>query len=199
MIPVVFYRKNLTKGGVMKTFNKISLILFFLFSATAFLSAQSSGETYKVKFESKNLSGPRLGFTYLPGQGELVTKLKEKNIGVFLSQFGWHFEYQIVPETEGPCFLIEVIPLVAGVEYGKIIPTLTLGFGIRFPNGIEFGMGPNVMATESGLLSALMVTVGKSFNFGGVSIPLNFAVTTNPKGYRISFIFGYAIEKSKQQ
>jgi predicted metallo-beta-lactamase superfamily hydrolase len=43
--------------------------------------------------------------------------------------------------------------------------------------------------------SALMIAAGKSFNFGGVSIPLNLALTTNPKGYRISFIFGYAIER----
>jgi hypothetical protein len=148
-----------------------------------------------VKFVSRNLGGPRLGFTVIPGNSELTENLKEQNVGRVLSQFGWHFEYQIVPNIEGPCFIIEFIPLVAGVEYGKIIPSTTLGFGIRFPNGIEFGMGPNVMAQPKNVTSALMIAVGKSFDFGGVSIPLNLALTTNPKGYRVSFIFGYAIEK----
>ncbi|HRI45873.1 MAG: hypothetical protein KF721_05950 [Ignavibacteriaceae bacterium] len=180
-----------------KVFLAIIAAIFFLLSDV--ISAQNESSNYIVKFESKNLSGPRLGFSYIPGNGELVTKLKEKNFGVVLSQFGWHFEYQIVPETEGPCFVIEVIPLLAGVEYSQILPTITLGFGIRFPNGIEFGMGPNIMATGDKAVSALMLTMGKNFNYGGVSIPLNLAVTTNPKGYRVSFIFGYAIEKSKQK
>lgn len=172
--------------------------LFFLFlcQLSGELFAQTSDNTTKVKFVSRNLSGPRLGFTFIPGEGELVQKLREEEVGRFLSQFGWHFEYQIVPNIEGPCFIIEAIPLISGVEYGKIIPGATLGFGIRFPNGIEFGMGPNLMASQNTVSSALMLAIGKSFDFGGVSIPLNLAVTTNPKGARISFIFGYAIDKT---
>jgi len=175
----------------------LMLIFFSIFTASE-VSAQIESKFTPVKFGSRNLGGPRLGFTYIPGHGELMTTLKEKQIGSLLSQFGWHFEYQIVPDMEGPCFIIEAIPLVAGVEYGTLIPSMTLGFGIRFPNGIEFGMGPNILGTESGVMSALMIAVGKSFEYGGVSIPLNLAVTTNPKGYRVSFIFGYAIEKANK-
>ncbi|GMU87336.1 MAG: hypothetical protein AMXMBFR48_25770 [Ignavibacteriales bacterium] len=172
------------------------ICLIFLTLPSDNLFAQSTDSKTPVKFLSRNLGGPRLGFTFIPGEGELVQKLRDEKVGRFLSQFGWHFEYQIVPNIEGPCFIIEVIPLISGVEYGKIIPGATLGFGIRFPNGIEFGMGPNLMASQTTVSSALMLAVGKSFDFGGVSIPLNLAVTTNPKGVRISFIFGYAIDKT---
>ena len=186
----------------MKTkqiFNLFLTLVLFSSIAVSEISAQTESRFSPIKFSSRNLGGPRLGFTYIPGHGELVTTLKDKKIGPLLSQFGWHFEYQIVPDVEGPCFIIEAIPLVAGVEYGTLIPSITLGFGIRFPNGIEFGMGPNILATEKGGMSALMLAVGKSFEYGGVSIPLNLAVTTNPKGYRVSFIFGYAIEKSNNK
>jgi hypothetical protein len=186
----------------MKTkqiFNLFLMLVFFSFLTVSEISAQVESKFTPVKFGSRNLGGPRLGFTYVPGHGELATTLRDKQIGPLLSQFGWHFEYQIVPDIEGPCFIIEAIPLVAGVEYGTLIPSMTLGFGIRFPNGIEFGMGPNILGTESGVMSALMIAVGKSFDYGGVSIPVNLAVTTNPKGYRVSFIFGYAIEKSNNK
>ena len=179
----------------MKKIFVLFAFLIMVFDFSIKILAQETRQFTPVKFESRNLGGPRLGFTVIPGNNELAANLKEQNVGRVLSQFGWHFEYQIVPNIEGPCFIIEFIPLVAGVEYGKLIPSTTLGFGIRFPNGIEFGMGPNVMATTQNVTSALMIALGKSFNFGGVSIPLNLALTTNPKGYRVSFIFGYAIER----
>ena len=179
----------------MKKSLVITALLSFIFLGSTSMFAQDSLKFPAPKFVSRNLSGPRLGCTYLPGETELVHKLGDHQIGRTLSQFGWHFEYQIVPNVEGPCFIIEFIPLLAGVEYGKILPSATLGFGIRFPNGIEFGMGPNLMASTDNVASALMIAVGKSFSYGGVSIPLNFVYTTSPKGGRVSFIFGYAIDK----
>jgi hypothetical protein len=86
--------------------------------------------------------------------------------------------------------------LVAGVEYGKFIPSTTLAMGIRLRNGFEFGLGPNLLFGGKNLVnSALVVGVGKSFNYGGVSIPLNLVLASNPSGKRISIIFGYAIAK----
>ena len=41
--------------------------------------------------------------------------------------------------------------------------------------------------------TALIVAVGKSIDFSGVSIPLNLAVAMNNGGTRISFVFGYAM------
>jgi hypothetical protein len=170
------------------------------------LTAQTFDYDAPVEFRERNLSGPRLGITYIPGQGELVNKLDKVGIGTTLSQFGWHFEYQVVPKGGGPSFIIEFIPMVAAVEYGTPIPSATLAMGIRLPNGIEFGLGPNVMVGMKELekdkelakktepvLSALTIAIGKSINYSGVSIPINLVFTTNPKGNRISLIFGYAI------
>jgi len=189
-----------------RTFKSLFLGIILALFLIVPLAAQSFDYDTPVEFRERNLSGPRLGITYIPGQGELVNKLDKVGIGTTLSQFGWHFEYQIVPEGGGPSFIIEAVPMVAGVEYGKLIPSVTVAMGIRLPNGIEFGLGPNLMfgmnelekIKEDGkkvdpILSALTVAVGKSINYSGVSIPINLVFTTNPKGNRISLIFGYAI------
>jgi hypothetical protein len=147
-------------------------------------------------FVQRNLSGPRLGFTYVPGKGELVNEMRQNDLGPVLSQFGWHFEYQVVPEEEGPSFVVELVPLIAGVEYGIFIPSASLAMGIRFPSGFEFGLGPNVMAGRDEVHTSLIIALGKSYNYGGVSIPVNLACATSPKGNRFSIIFGYAIAKS---
>ena len=118
-------------------------------------------------------------------------------MGRTLSQFGWHFEWQVVPEGGGPQLVVQMVPLVAGVEYGKFIPSATLALGVRFLNGFELGLGPNIVVTGTSgsdpASTALVVALGKSIDYGGVSIPLNVAVAHNPEGTRASFIIGYAI------
>ena len=62
------------------------------------------------------------------------------------------------------------------------------------PNGFEFGLGPNlVLGTKA--TTALMFTVGKSFDYGGVNIPFNLVFVTNNDGPRLSLMFGYAITR----
>lgn len=160
--------------------------------APSSLFSQAQVEEEQVSFAERNLGGPRLGVTYVTGNGSLARELSKNGFGRLLSQFGWHFEYQVIPEGGGPQFVIQFIPLISGVEYSKIFPTTTLAIGVRLPNGIEFGMGPNVLLAGSPR-TALTIAVGKSFNYGGVSIPINVAVTTNPEGQRISLVVGYAI------
>ena len=174
------------------------LVLIIMLSTTSFnqLYAQTDDQSIPAEFYRRNLGGPRLGVTFLPGNGELVKKLKASKMDPVLSQFGWHSEWQVAPKGGGPAFVIEAVPLFAGVEYGKFIPSATLAMGIRLPNGIEFGMGPNLVATGSReVKSALVLAVGKTINYSGVSLPLNLVFATNPGGQRISFIFGYAIAK----
>ncbi len=174
-----FYRMILLKAALLP----------FL---AASVSAQTSVVQDEVKFAERNLGGPRLGVTYVPGNGMLADRLESHGFGRLLSQFGWHFEYQVIPEGGGPQFVIQFVPLLAGVEYSKLIPTATLAIGVRLPSGFEFGMGPNVMISENPR-SALTVAIGKSIDYGGVSIPINLAISTNPDGQRVSLIFGYAI------
>lgn len=165
-------------------------------------NSQSMYPESTVSFAQRNLGGPRLGISYVTGKGDLWHRLNDERIGRSISQFGWHFEYQVIPEGGGPQFVVQLVPLIAGVEYGKFIPSGTLAMGVRFPNGIEFGLGPNILLVgknangESPAKTALVLGIGKSFNYGGVSIPLNLVYATNPDGNRVSVIFGYAIAKA---
>ncbi len=160
------------------------------------LRAQKNSIADDILFGERNLGGPRLGVTYVAGNGKLAETLERNRIGRTLSQFGWHFEYQVIPDGGGPSFVIQFVPLVAGVEYGKLIPSGTLAMGVRLPEGIEFGLGPNALVTDEGVKTALVMSIGKSFSYGGVNIPVNFVYATNPEGNRFSIIFGYAIRKS---
>jgi len=190
----------------MKTNRIVSIASAFavgtVLLATA-LRAQPKDPLEDIIFGERNMGGPRLGVTYVYGSGKLSDILKRNNMGQTLSQFGWHFEYQVVPDGGGPSFVIQFVPLVAGVEYGTLVPSGTLAMGVRLPEGIEVGLGPNAMVVKDefdrvSLKSALMMTVGYSFRYGGVNIPLNFVYTTNPEGNRFSLIFGYAIRKSSK-
>ena len=186
------------KEVAMKTTSILSIT--FALAAVCFQTNVAVAQTYsqeEVAFNEWNLGGPRLGVTYVPGNGKLQQALREKEIGSTLSQFGWQFEYQVVSEGGGPAFVVQFIPLVAGVEYGTLIPSGSLALGVRMPSGIEFGLGPNILiGGNKGISTALVIAVGKSFNYGGVSIPLDLVFATNPDGNRISLIFGYAIKKS---
>ena len=181
-----------------RRFASITIAFLIIALSTGVLRSQSRDAVDDILFGERNLGGPRLGVTYVAGAGKLSQSLEKNQIGRTLSQFGWHFEYQVIPDGGGPSFVIQVVPLIAGVEYGKLIPSGTLAMGVRLPEGIEFGLGPNALVTDEGVKSALVMTIGKSFTYGGVSIPLNFVYATNPEGNRFSVIFGYAIRKSSK-
>ena len=151
----------------------------------------------------RNLSGPRFGLTYVGIKDELKERLPPGEFHRVISQFGWHFEHQITPEGGGPQFVIQFVPMVAGVEHGFFIPNATLAVGIRLPSGFEAGIGPNIQLPKNlargSVTSALLVAVGKSFHFGGVSIPMNVAYAINPNGNRVSFVLGYAIQRTRSR
>jgi hypothetical protein len=111
-----------------------------------------------------------------------------------MSQLGWHFEYDVVPAGGGPAFVIQFVPLISGVEYGTIVTSTSLMMGIRLPGGFEFGLGPNLLITPDGSPTSLVMAIGKSFDYDGVSIPVNIAFTTSRTGNRITVLFGYAID-----
>jgi len=180
-----------------------NLVVFALAVAISLIAqispakAQVSAYNETAVLAQRNLGGPRLGITYVPGDNELFNELKNKEMDRMLSQFGWHFEYQVIPDGGGPQFVVQFVPLVAGVEYGKLVPSATLAMGVRFSGGIEFGLGPNLLVTggDKAVRTSLIMGIGKSFNYGGVSIPLNLVFAKSPEGNRISFILGYAISK----
>lgn len=201
-------KNDFKKEETMKTRIILSaaLIIALTFgSQTKVAVSQTLDTESAVTFAQRNLGGPRLGISYVTGKGDLWSRLNDERIGRSISQFGWHFEYQVIPEGGGPQFVVQLVPLIAGVEYGKFIPSGTLAMGVRFPSGIEFGLGPNILLIgknadgKSPAKTALVLGIGKSFNYGGVSIPLNLVYATNPEGNRVSIIFGYAIAKASKR
>ncbi len=191
----------------MNTLQK-KLVLGAILMLSAIPLVAGAGENTAIN--TRNLGGPRFGMTYVPGNTQLASELEYNDMGRTISQFGWHFEHQVVPKGGGPQFVIEFVPMLAGVEYGKVIPNFTLVMGMRAPGGLEFGMGPNLTFSKSiptlaedgeysedggdvQARTSLLLAVGKSFNYGGVSVPINLAYATSPEGNRVSLIFGYAI------
>ena len=141
-----------------------------------------------VVLEQRSMSGPRLGITFVTGaHGREV--LAEHDLSSPLSQFGWHFEQITRPQGGGPSFVVEEVFLLGAVEQATVVPAATLLFGIRFPNGFEFGMGPN--ATPIG--TALAIGAGWRLEYGGVAVPFNVALVTSPGALRISLLTGYAL------
>ena len=183
----------------MKTLIK-SLFAILILAAGV---TSATAERVPVTFEKHGLSGPRFGLTYVPGDTELYEMLQREEMSRMISQFGWHFERRVIPAGGGPQFVVQFVPMLAGVEYGKFVPNLTLAMGVRMPNGFEFGMGPNFFVSvdeedNASARTSLLLALGKSFSYGGVSIPVNIAVATAPEGNRVSLIFGYAIGKTEQ-
>jgi hypothetical protein len=142
-------------------------------------------------------SGPRMGLMAAPGDGAISRRLKDHGLGSMVSQFGWQFERRVVPFGGGPQLVTEAIPLFGGVEYGKLVPSITLVMGVRSPSGLEFGMGPSfTVARATGINAGLVIAAGKSIDYGAVCIPVNLAVSTNPKGTMVTLIAGYAIDQA---
>ena len=149
----------------MKT--RTTLIMLGLVLISGIMTAQEKELEASAEFNLRNMSGPRFGVTYIAGDTELYKELQAQNVGRVVSQFGWHFERQIIPDGGGPQFVVQFVPMIAGVEYGKFVPGATLAMGIRMPRGWEFGMGPNIVATKNDLdkvkaRTSLIVALGKS-------------------------------------
>ncbi len=146
-----------------------------------------------LNFYTNNLSGPRFGLTFIPAGSELSDSLKVHEINPFFSQFGWHFEQQITPRKGGPALVFELIPLIGAVESGTLLFSSTLVLGIRLPDGVEFGVGPNLWFLGTGIKSSLIIAAGKTMDYSGVNIPINLALSASNAGVRMTLLIGYAI------
>lgn len=180
-----------------------------VFAATSLVGATDYGAyaQEETTFQQKKLNGPRLGVTYAlqndiwNRSDKFMERIEEAGMGAVISQFGWHFEWLVAPASGGPAFVTEFLPFLGAVEYSKVVPSASIVFGIRMPNGIEFGMGPNVSTTfdvDNPVYSSLLLAAGYSMDFGEVSIPVNVALLTSGSGNRVSLVFGYAMPDRKK-
>ncbi|MDP4628090.1 MAG: hypothetical protein NWS34_00160 [Schleiferiaceae bacterium] len=95
-----------------------------------------------------NNNGPRLGITAVAGSSTKIL-MADPRTGGFgyslpaLTSFGYQFEQVFVNSGDFQA-LFEFIPLIAGLEYGRIIPSLNVLMGMRNSRtGLEFAVGPN--------------------------------------------------------
>lgn len=124
------------------------------------------------------LGGPRFGMSYITGSGfdtmkETVAKAKPGvELQPYMTQFGWHLEYRMFKTSQGLTALTELVPLVGGMDQGIALPSVNWLIGMRGAKGFEVGVGPNI--SVNGV--AMMLGIGRSFDVGGINVPLNFAV-----------------------
>ena len=150
-----------------------------------------------------SLSGPRFGLTYLsPG---IVHALRDtlrasynegaSRLTSITTQFGWQFEHQFAISDCGPSALTEMVLLVGGMEQGLAIPSGSFLVGVRMPEGIEFGVGPNI--SPAGM--ALAFAGGTAVRSGYLEFPLTLALVPSREGARLSFLAGFKVRREARR
>ena len=141
----------------------------------------------------QHLSGPRFGFTTFTGDvARLGQSIGKESI---MSQFGWQFETQVVSTQSGNQALMEWVVLVGGVEQDELNLSLSWLAGYRLPNGLEFGVGPNVSVRKEGgdPTTSMVIAGGTTLPFGELYVPINLAVAFAPGGPRITTLIGWIV------
>ncbi len=170
-----------------------------------------------VNAQIQQLAGPRIGMTFISAGStadflhkgfdyvdEEETKLGETG-SAFTSQYGWQWESRFADGGGDVVGIVEWVALVAGMEQGKFLPSLTSVIGARTAQGFEIGVGPNLSLTGVGMVFA----VGKNFQSGSLNLPVNLVFMpgkeidssilgedyTYNTGARISLMVGFNLTK----
>ena len=94
-----------------------------------------------------NLSGPRMGGSMSFGDAAKVLTAPESkggyNMYPIMFDFGWQKEWQYLSAGNFQA-LVEFVPMISGLESGRVIPSLTILNGFRVgKGGWEFAFGPS--------------------------------------------------------
>jgi hypothetical protein len=175
------------------------LALTALFASADATAVVAQADTIPTEMRARqlprqHLSGPRFGFTAFTGD---VATFRTQVMGkeAIMSQFGWQFETQVVSTTSGNQALMEWVVLVGGVEQDELNLSLSWLAGYRLPNGLEFGVGPNVSVRKEGgdPTTSMVVAGGATLPFGELYVPINLAVAFAEGGPRITTLLGWII------
>jgi len=140
----------------------------------------------------ESLAGPRIGVVYmtaspattflngdlyLEDMGELPPDYDDIAKGALTTLYGWQWENRFADggDVTG---VVEWIVLVAGMEKGKFLPSVSSMVGARTASGLEFAVGPNL--SMSGI--AMVFGMGYNFKSGDLNIPVNFAFVPGRAG-----------------
>ena len=105
--------------------------------------------------ESMNLSGPRVGVTFLsdgvvqePPRGH---RHRHSTSARPSQQFGWQKEKRFYSGENGLTAVTEWVFLFGGFEQGLVIPSFSWLVGLRTIKGVEFAVGPNLSPAGAAL------------------------------------------------
>lgn len=177
---------------------------FILLTATIFCTTHVQAQdapvikdTITPYVQPVNLSGPRIGFSFIDGINPHplfeVFSDGEKEFSPFTTLFGWQFEHRYFTAPDGSAGLIEFIPMVAGFEQGRVIPLANLIVGYRTASGFEIGVGPQVNPLGSGVVFAM----GNNYKTAYVNFPVNLAVVVGKETLRIGITCGFNVRNAK--
>ena len=131
----------------------------------------------------QQLAGPRIGMTFI-SEGSTADFLhkgidyvtedgKTYKLGetgsAFTTQYGWQWESRFADGGGEVVGIVEWVALVAGMEQGKFLPSLTSVIGARTSTGFEVGVGPSLSLSGVGMVFA----IGKNFKSGSLNMPVN--------------------------
>ena len=187
---------------IMNSFAMRALTVIFLSAVWTLSFAQTNENNMETSWantgEVATLSGPRFGIT-LVGEGSTsqflnrvheMDSLQYSEFGglpsTWTTQYGWQFESRFA-DTGGPVVgLVEWIVLVAGMEKGLILPSVSSLVGVRGESGFEFATGPNLSPTGLSFVFA----AGFNYRKGDLNMPFNIAFVPNKMGPRNSGLDG---------
>ncbi|MBI5206363.1 MAG: hypothetical protein HY934_01075 [Candidatus Firestonebacteria bacterium] len=163
---------------------KIVCFVFIL----AFISVDTVLADNPREIGEINLSGPRIGYTIMNDKLKIKLK-KDRDIETSnaVVQFGWQFEKRISPKGKDIVFVTELIPLIGGIDQSILLPSITGIIGFRTKTGTEFGLGPYVSPGGT----TIVYSAGVTFQYGGMNIPLNFAVAPFTDGTSFNILTGF--------
>ena len=131
----------------------------------------------------QQLAGPRIGMTFITegstadflhkGIDYVTEDGKTYKLGetgsAFTTQYGWQWESRFADGGGEVVGIVEWVALVAGMEQGKFLPSLTSVIGARTSTGFEVGVGPSLSLSGVGMVFA----IGKNFKSGSLNMPVN--------------------------
>ena len=169
---------------------RFALLLIALSGARVAAQAGPQRAVFYDVEDSTRRSGPRFGLLFLGGAiPDTATALTQRHVGTVVSFFGWEFQHRLGRNPGGPQPIMDLVLGVAGLERGVALPTVSTIIGLRMPDGLEFGIGPNF----SGVGPALVLTAGVTQQMGTINVPVDIAVVPSALGTRVSVTTGFNV------
>ena len=170
----------------------VKSLLFVVAGCVVVASSSANAQVVQRPPETINLSGPRVGVTFLSDsvRGNLRDDANI-DVGFMVSQFGWQKEKRFLSSPTGFTGVTEFVFLLGGMDQGVVLPSFNWLVGARTASGLEFAAGPNL--TPAGL--AVAIAGGMTFQTGNLNIPVNVAVVPAKSGARVSMLVGFNMRK----